>query len=202
LANRLTHGMAVFLCLPATVMMIVHAAQTEDAYRIVSSAIFSISLLLFYVVSTLYHSIRSPAVRYVFRVLDHAGIYVVIAGTYTPFTLVTLREGHGWLLFGVVWTLAVAGMVFKSFMTHRLSFIAPIFYILLGWLIIFDLNNLIRLLAPTGFKLLLAGGVIYTLGVFFYAVDRIPFNHAIWHLFVMAGSAAHFLSIYWYVVPL
>ena len=202
LATRLTHGLAALLCVPAAAMMFVSASESGDFYRIVSTTIFSLSLLLFYLVSMLYHSIRSPAVRYLFRVLDHAGIYVVIAGTYTPFTLVTLREGRGWLLFGIVWGLALAGVVFKVLMTHRLRVIAPIFYLVLGWLVIFDYDSLVQALAPGGFRLLLAGGVIYTVGVAFYALDRIPYNHAIWHLFVIAGSACHFLAVYWYVVPL
>jgi len=201
-ANRLTHGLAALLCVPALVVLVVAATRTADPYRIVSATIFITALTLFYLISTLYHSIRSPALRYLFRILDHAGIYVVIAGTYTPFTLVTLRNGNGWTLFGVVWALAAAGMVFKTFMTHRLRALAPIFYILLGWLVMLDLDELVVTLHVGGFRLLLAGGVIYTLGVVFYALDRLPFNHAIWHLFVMAGSACHYLAVLWYVVPL
>lgn len=202
LANRVTHGAAALVCMPALVLMVMTAAKTDDPYRIVSSTIFALALMIFYCISTLYHTFRSPAVRYLFRILDHAGIFVVIAGTYTPFTLVTLRDGRGWLLFGIVWGLAIAGMIFKTFMTDRLRFLAPCFYIALGWLVVVDFNNLLAALAPTGFKLLLAGGITYTVGIIFYAIDRIPYNHAIWHLFVIAGSACHYLAIYWYVVPL
>jgi len=200
-ANRFTHGVAALLCVPALVVMVLAAVRTADPYRIVSATIFITALTLFYVISTLYHSIRSPAVRYLFRILDHAGIYVVIAGTYTPFTLVTLRNGNGWTLFGVVWGLAAAGMVFKTFMTHRLRALAPVFYIALGWLVILDFDALLAGLAPGGFALLLAGGVTYTVGIVFYAIDRIPYNHAIWHLFVIAGSACHYLAVLWYVIP-
>ena len=200
--NRLTHGFAALLSVPALVYMVISAADTGDPYRIVSVTVFSASLLLFYCISTLYHTFRTPSIRYVFRILDHAGIYVVIAGTYTPFTLVTLRDGHGWLLFGIVWALAVAGMVFKTFMTHRLRILAPCFYIALGWLVVVDMKGLMEALSPGGLKLLVAGGIVYTLGIVFYAIDRIPYNHAIWHLFVVGGSVCHYLAIYRYVVPL
>jgi hemolysin III len=138
----------------------------------------------------------------VFRVLDHAGIYLVIAGTYTPFTLVSLRESSGWVLFGVVWGLAIAGVIFKSFMTHRLAFLAPVFYIALGWLIVVDLEGLLTLVPIKGVLWLVAGGLFYTVGIIFYAIDRIPYNHAIWHVFVIAGSLCHYFSILWYVIPL
>jgi len=202
LFNRLTHGLAALLSVPALVFIVISAARTGDPYRVVSVTIFTAALLLFYSVSTLYHSVTTPSVRYVFRILDHAGIYVVIAGTYTPFTLVTLRDGHGWLMFGVVWGLAAAGMIFKTFMTHRLRIVAPFFYVAMGWLVMFDLKGLLAALAPGGFHLLLAGGIVYTVGIVFYAVDKIPYNHAIWHLFVIVGSACHYLAIYRFVVPL
>ncbi len=202
LANRLTHGLAALLSLIGLVFLVVKAAATGDPYRIVSSAIYASILSLFYLVSTLYHSAQRPRVRYVFRILDHAGIYLVIAATYTPFTLVSLRAGHGWVLFGIVWGLAIAGVIFKSFMTHRLAFLAPVFYIALGWLIVVDLEELLTVLPGAGVVWLVAGGLFYTLGIIFYAIDRIPFNHAIWHLFVIGGSLCHYLAILWYVVPL
>ena len=202
LANRLTHGLAAVLSIIGLVVLVTAAAHTGDPYRIVSAVIFCSGLSLFYVISTLYHTLRNPRVRYVFRVLDHAGIYLVIAGSYTPLTLVSLRQGSGWALFGVVWGLAVAGAIFKSFMTHRLAFLAPVFYIALGWLIVIDLEGLLTMVPTKGVLWLLAGGLCYTVGIVFYAIDRIPYNHAIWHVFVIAGSLCHFLSILWYVVPL
>jgi hemolysin III len=202
LANRLTHIFAAATSLVGIVFLVIAASRTGDPYRIVSSAIFCGSLSVFYVISTLYHTIRSPKSRYVFRVLDHAGIYLVIAGTYTPFTLVPLRESSGWALFGVVWGLAIAGAIFKSFMTHRLAFLAPVLYIALGWLIVVDLEGLLTLVPIKGVLWLVAGGLFYTVGIVFYAFDRIPYNHAIWHVFVIAGSLCHYLSILWYVVPL
>jgi hemolysin III len=202
LANRLTHGAALLASLPALVVLVVAAARTGDPYRVVAGTIFAGSLSLFYGISTLYHSLRSEKARYVFRILDHAGIFLVIAASYTPFTLVPLRAGNGWLLFAVVWGLAVGGMVFKSLMTHRLRFLAPVFYLTLGWLIVVDLDGLLSRVPGAGVRWLAAGGVAYTVGIIFYAVDRIPYNHAIWHLFVMAGSTCHYLAVLWYVMPL
>ncbi|MCM2266127.1 MAG: hemolysin III family protein, partial [Desulfuromonadales bacterium] len=183
MANRITHGAAVFVSVPALIVLLAAAARTGDPYRVFASAVFAGSLCLFYGISTLYHSLRSERARYLFRILDHAGIYLVIAASYTPFTLVSMRAGNGWILLGVVWTLAVAGIVFKSVMTHRLRFLAPVFYIALGWLIVVDLEGLLTMVPPGGVAWLFAGGVAYTVGILFYAIDRIPYNHAIWHLF-------------------
>ena len=202
LANRLTHIAAAILSLFGLVVLLVEASHTGDPYRRVSSAVFCSSLSVFYVISSIYHTVRSPKTRYVFRVLDHAGIYVVIAGSYTPFALVSLREGSGWTIFGLVWGLAAAGVVFKTFMTHRLAFLAPVFYIALGWMIVIDLEGLLTTVPLKGVLWLLAGGLCYTGGIVFYAIDRIPYNHAIWHVFVIAGSLCHYLSVLWYVVPL
>lgn len=202
LVNRLTHSVAALLSLIGLVVLVNVAARTGDPYRIISSAVFCGALTLFYIISTLYHSVRSPRARYIFRVLDHAGIFLVIASTYTPITLVSMREGSGWILFGVVWGLAIGGAIFKTFMTHRLAFLAPVFYIALGWLIVVDLEGLLTMVPPGGIFWLLAGGLCYTFGIIFYAIDRIPFNHAIWHGFVIAGSLCHYLAILWYVVPI
>lgn len=202
LANRVTHIVAVILSLFGFAVLVVEALPTGDPYRIVSSVVFCSSLSLFYVISSVYHSVRSPKTRYLFRVLDHAGIYVVIAGSYTPFALVSLREGNGWTIFYFVWGLAVVGVIFKSFMTHRLAFLAPVFYIALGWSIVIDLEGLLTMMPIKGVLWLLAGGLCYTGGIVFYAIDRIPYNHAIWHIFVIAGSLCHYLSVLWYVVPL
>ena len=202
LANRLTHSIAAVLSLIGLVILVTAASRTGDPYRIVSSAIFCGSLSLFYIVSTLYHTIRSPKARYIFRVLDHVGIYLVIAASYTPFTLVSLRENSGWILFGVVWGLATAGAIFKAFMTHRLAFLAPVFYIGLGWLIVVDLEGVLTMVPHHGVLWLVAGGLCYTVGIIFYAIDRIPYNHAIWHVFVVAGSLCHYLAVLWHVIPL
>ncbi len=201
LANRLTHLVAAICSLVGLVVLVVAASRTGDPFRIVSSAVFCGALCIFYVISTLYHTVRDPRTRYLFRVLDHAGIFLVIAGSYTPFTLVSLRAGNGWALFGVIWGLAIAGAVFKSFMTHRLAFLAPVFYIALGWLIVIDLEGLLTMVPIKGVLWLVAGGLCYTCGIIFYAIDKIPFNHAIWHVFVIAGSLCHYISVLYYVVP-
>ncbi len=202
LANRLTHIFAAILSLVGFAVLVVEALHTGDRYRILSSVVFCSSLSLFYVISSIYHSVQDPKTRYIFRVLDHAGIYVVIAGSYTPLALVSLREGNGWTFFYFVWGLAFVGVIFKAFMTHRLAFLAPVFYIALGWSIVFDLEGLLTMMPIKGVLWLLAGGLCYTGGIVFYAIDRIPYNHAIWHIFVIAGSLCHYLSILWYVVPL
>ncbi len=202
LANRLSHGLACLLSMVGLVLLIIASSRTGDPFRVISCSIYGSVLCLFYLISTLYHSLRNQKARYVFRILDHAGIYLVIAGTYTPFTLVSLRAGYGWALFGTVWGLAIAGVIFKVFMTHRLAFFAPVLYIALGWLIVIDLEELLTMVPSRGVAWLVAGGLSYTFGILFYALDRIPYNHAIWHLFVIAGSLCHYLAIFWYVVPL
>jgi len=201
LANRLTHGFGALLSLAGLVVLIVAAGATGDPWRIVSCSIYGSVLTLFYLTSTIYHSVRPPGLRYLFRILDHAAIYLVIAGTYTPFTLVSLRGAWGWSLFGTVWGLAVGGVIFKIFMTHRLRILGPIFYIAMGWIAVIAFKPLLTVLTPAGMAWLVAGGVAYTAGVVFYAWNRLPFNHAIWHLFVLVGSACHYFSVLWYVLP-
>jgi hemolysin III len=144
--------------------------------------------------------VRKPYVRYVFRILDHASIYLMIAGSYTPFALVTLRGPWGWSLFGTVWGLGAVGAGLKIYTTHRLHIIGPLLYIALGWIVVIAFKPLSAALALNGMYLLFAGGAAYTLGVIFYLWDRIPFNHAIWHLFVLTGSACHFFAIFYYVI--
>ncbi|BCA79692.1 hemolysin III family protein [Desulfuromonas sp. AOP6] len=202
LANRLTHGLGALAGVVGFVILMKAAFHTADPWRITSSAIYGTGLVTFYTLSTLYHTVRTPGVRYVFRILDHASIFLMIAGTYTPFTLVSLNGAWGWSLFGTVWGLALVGMTFKAFMPHRLRIVAPLLYIGLGWLVIIAIKPLLVAVPLPGVLLLVAGGVAYTLGVLFYAIERIPFNHAIWHLFVLAGSFLHYLAIYLYVVPM
>ena len=202
LANRLTHGFGAIVSVIGFVMLMGAAWRTSDPWRITSSAIYGTGLITFYTLSTLYHTVRTPGARYLFRILDHGSIFLMIAGTYTPFTLVSLNGTWGWSLFATVWSLAVAGMVFKAFMPHRLRIVAPLLYIGLGWLVVIAIKPLLAAVPLPGVLLLFAGGVAYTLGVLFYAIDRIPFNHAIWHLFVLAGSFFHYLAIFFYVVPM
>lgn len=201
LANRITHGVGALISVPALLLLLTTALRTGDPYRVTSSAVFAGSLCALYSISTVYHSVQNQRVRYVFRILDHTVIYLVIAASYTPFTLVSLRGRYGWILFSVVWMLAVAGMVFKSLMPHRLRFLAPVLYLGLGWIIVVDLEGLLTAVPSDGVAWLLAGGIFYTAGIIFYAVRQIPYNHAIWHVFVMAGSFCHYLAVLWYVLP-
>jgi hemolysin III len=202
LVNRLTHGFGALLSLIGVTFLIALAAGEHDGYRIVSACIYGGAMVTFYCLSTAYHSVRKPYVRYVFRILDHASIYLMIAGSYTPFALVSLRGPWGWSLFGTVWGLGTVGAILKIFTTHRLRFVGPLLYIGLGWIVVIALKPLSAVLVTPGMLLLFGGGVAYTFGVVFYLWDRLPFNHAIWHLFVLAGSACHFFAIYYYVTPL
>jgi hemolysin III len=200
LANAITHGIGAGLAVAGAVWLIV--AATHGAARlIVSCAIFSGSLVLVYLCSTLYHSLVRTRARHVFHILDHSAIYVLIAGTYTPFTLVSLRGPLGWVLFGVVWALAVAGVAFKSFAVDRFVAASTCVYLLQGWLVVFVARTLIHAIGWPATLWLAAGGAAYTLGVVFFAFDRIPYFHAAWHLFVLAGSIAHYVAVLWYVVP-
>jgi len=201
LANRWTHIPAVVVFLAGAGLLIVRAAETGDPYRIVSASIFAVCLSSFYVISSIYHSLKQPRLHYLFRALDHAGIFLVIAGTYTPFTLVTLRGAWGWSLFGVVWGAAIAGLVYKSLVPHRHKIVMPLLYLALGWVAVVALKPLRAAMVPEGIFWLFAGGLSYSVGLIFYAAGRIPYNHAIWHLFVIMGSVAHYLCILWYVVP-
>lgn len=201
LANRWTHIPAVAVFLGGAVLLIVRAAVTGDPYRVVSVSIFALCLSSFYLISSLYHSFKSARLRYLFRALDHAGVFLVIAGSYTPFTLVTLRGAWGWSLFGVVWGLAVVGLVYKSLAPHKHKIVMPLLYLALGWVIVIALGPLRAAMPPGGMFWLVAGGLSYSIGLIFYAAGRIPYNHAIWHLFVVCGSLAHYLCVLWYVVP-
>jgi hemolysin III len=201
LANRCSHGIGALVSVIGVIALITLASRQHDVYRVVSACVYGGAMITFYCLSTAYHSVRSPYIRYIFRILDHASIYVMIAGSYTPFALVTLRGAWGWSLFGTVWGLGTAGAVMKIFTIHRLRFIGPILYIALGWIVVIAWKPLFAALPASGILLLFAGGVAYTVGVIFYLWDRLPYNHAIWHLFVLAGSACHFFSIYYYVIP-
>ena len=201
LVNRCTHGLGALLSIVGVTLLIILAAGQHDGYRIVSACIYGGAMVTFYCLSTAYHTVRRPYVRYVFRILDHASIYLMIAGSYTPFALVTLRGPWGWSLFGTVWGLGAVGAAMKTFTTHRLPFIGPLLYIVLGWIVVIAIKPLSAALATNGMYLLFAGGAAYTIGVVFYLWDRIPYNHAIWHLFVLTGSALHFLAIFYYVIP-
>lgn len=202
LFNSITHGAGMVLSLAALVLLIVFSSLYGSAGHIVSCTIFGVTLLLLYTASTLYHSVQKPQVKRVFKIFDHSCIYLLIAGTYTPFLLVTLRGALGWTMFGIIWFLAASGVVLKVLFIHRFRIISTIAYVMMGWIIIFAIKPLADSLPSGGLAWLIAGGIAYTLGAVFYAWKKLPFHHAIWHLFVLAGSLCHFTSVIFYVIPL
>jgi len=199
--NGLTHGIGAALSIAGTVILVVAASLLGDPWKIVSFSIFGASLILLYSASALYHSLRSPKWRAVFKMLDHCAIFALIAGTYTPFLLVNMRGTVGWTLFAVIWGLAFTGIVLKLRFGNRYKLARVGIYLAMGWLVMFASGELIDTVSPLGFWLLLAGGITYTAGVVFYLANRLPYNHAIWHLFVVGGSVCHFFAIYYAVLP-
>jgi hemolysin III len=193
--NSLTHGVGAALAIAALSGLVSLAATQGDAWRVVAFSIYGSTLVLLYLVSTLCHTVRSPRARSLFRTLDHISIYLLIAGTYTPFMLVNLRGGWGWSLFGLIWGLAMAGIVFKAFLTGRLRGVSVAIYIGMGWVALIALKPILAAVSAAGIAWLSAGGVFYTLGVIFFAWHRLPHHHAIWHLFVLAGSTCHFIAV-------
>lgn len=200
LANAITHGAGAIMAVAGAVYLIV-ASTRGTAWHVASCAVFAGTLVLVYVCSTLYHSLVRTRARHVFQVLDHSAIYLLIAGTYTPFTLVSLRGPVGWILFGVVWALAAAGVVFKSVAVGKFPLASALVYLFQGWFVVFAGRPLIRAISWQGTLWLAAGGLAYTVGIIFFAMDRRRYFHAAWHLFVLAGSAAHYFAILYYVVP-
>ena len=201
IANGITHGIGAGMSIAGLVVLIVKSSQTDRALAIVSFTIYGTTLVLLYLASTLYHSLPNPRARRIFRILDHSAIYLVIAGTYTPFTLITIRGPWGYSLFGVIWGLALAGVVFKAFFVGRWDLISTIVYIVMGWLAVIAWSPLQAALPTGGIALIVAGGLSYTIGTIFYAWHRLPYHHAIWHLFVLGGSILHYLAVLLYVTP-
>ncbi len=200
LANTITHGVGAALAIAGAVYLIMTSTRGSP-WVVASCSVFACTLVFVYACSTLYHSLVRTRARHVFRVLDHSAIYLLIAGTYTPFTLVSLRGPVGWTLFSVVWTLAIAGVIFKSFAVDRFAVASALVYLFQGWFVIFAARPLFHAIPLHGLLWLAAGGIAYTLGILFFAFDRIPYFHAAWHIFVLAGSAAHYCAILFYVIP-
>ena len=195
IANVLTHGAGAVASLVGAAVLVTVAALGGDAWKVVGSAVFGTTLVLLYTASTLYHAARSPVARARLKVLDHCAIYLLIAGSYTPFTLIGLRGGWGWSLFGVIWGLAVAGTVFKLFFTGRFPRLSTAVYVAMGWLAVVAIGPMVQRLPAATLAWMVAGGLIYTAGTVFYHSRRIPYAHAIWHLFVIGGSACHFAAV-------
>ncbi|MEX2473868.1 hemolysin III family protein [Marinobacter sp.] len=199
--NSATHGLGALLSIIGTVALVAGASQLGDIWKVVSFSIFGASLILLYVSSALYHGARRPEFRAVFKTLDHCAIFLLIAGTYTPFLLVNMRDTSGWTLFVVIWALALTGVVLKVIFRNRFKLVRVGIYVAMGWLILFASSDLAASLNDTALYLTIAGGVVYTAGVLFYLADRVPYMHAVWHLFVIGGSALHFSAIYYGVLP-
>lgn len=199
IANSITHGIGLLMSIPALVMLILNAAETANPWRIVSFSIFGASMIILYLCSTLLHSITHEKVKDFFEKLDHSSIYLLIAGTYTPFVLVAIRGSLGWTLFGIVWALAIIGIVFKCYYVKKYIVTSTILYVIMGWLIVMAIVPLYHAIGMTGFLFLIGGGLLYTVGSVFYVMQKIPYFHAIWHIFVLAGSALMYFCVYLYV---
>jgi len=196
-----TCAVSLLLGIAALAILVILASLYGDAGRIVSFTIYGVSLVTLYTASMVYHSARSKKMKAIFKIIDHSAIYILIAGTYTPFTLISLRGGWGWSLFGAVWALALLGIAFKIMLIKKFKILSTLTYVFMGWLVVIAVVPLAREITLGGISWLLAGGLLYTLGLIFYAWNRLPFNHAIWHLFVLSGSACHFFAVLLYVLP-
>ncbi len=200
IGNATTHGLGALLSIVAIILFVVYTKNQNDYFKLVSSLIFGSTLLLMYLSSTLYHFISEPQLKQWFRVLDHSSIYLLIAGSYTPFMLVTIRGPWGWTLLTVVWSIAVAGVIFKLFFINRFSFASTMIYLVMGWLAVVAIKPICQNLSVEGLSFVVAGGLCYTIGVVFYLWKRLKFSHTLWHLFVLAGSICHFFAVFLYVV--
>jgi hemolysin III len=201
LANCLTHGAGLILSIIGSAVLIILASSYGQWLHIVSGTIYGITLILLYAASTLYHSSKSRGYKNIFQSLDHCAIYLLIAGTYTPFTMITLKGGLGWILCSVVWILAVSCIAARLFAPERFKSISAITYLVLGWLSLVAIKPVISILPLSAVALLMMGGIAYTAGIMFLGARRIPHNHAIWHLFVLFGSICHYVAVLLYVIP-
>lgn len=200
--NAITHGIGTLLAVAGLVLLTVFAYLYGDMWHVISSSIYGTTLVLLYLASTLYHSFTNERVKYIFKIIDHSAIYLLIAGTYTPFTLIPLHGTLGWTVFGLVWGLAVLGITLKVFFVGRFKLISTMCYVFMGWFIIFAIKPLIATVPTLGIVWLMIGGLFYTLGTIFYLWHKLPYHHAIWHLFVLAGSISHFIAVFFYVIPI
>ena len=197
--NAISHAFGALLGIAAIVLLIVFDTHKTE-WSLFSVIVYGISIIVLFTASTLYHAVKREKLKHYFRIIDHIGIYLLIAGTYTPVLLITLEDSLGWILFWVVWGIAGFGVVLKLFFTGRFGVFSTLLYLLMGWLIVFDFSTLSSLVHPNAILLLIAGGLAYTVGIIFYAIEKIPYNHVIWHLFVLTGAICHFFMVLLYVV--
>lgn len=200
IASSILHGLGVLLGVVGITIMLVFSGQQGDVYKIAASIIYGVSMILEYAASTLYHSLTNLKAKYVFKVLDHAAIYLLIAGTYTPFCLITLRDNNGIMWLAVIWSLALIGIAFEAFWVFRPKWVSVLIYVTMGWLVIFTIKSLVANLDPAGVWLLVLGGLSYTVGTIFYVFKKIPFLHAIWHGWVLLGTFLHFFAVLLFVI--
>lgn len=199
--NIWSHFIGLLLSVVGLILLIRRAIDLENTWAIVSFPIFGVSMIILYLASTLYHFSKKPKLRYRLNIFDHAAIYVLIAGSYTPFVLVSLNGKEGYTIFLIVWTIALFGIIFKVFFTGRFTILSTILYVAMGWLIIFSGQSLMKNLNFNGLIWLISGGISYTIGAVLYSINKIKFNHAIFHVFVLLGTLCHFIAVYFYVIP-
>ncbi|TXG39292.1 PAQR family membrane homeostasis protein TrhA [Seonamhaeicola maritimus] len=197
--NSITHGIGALFGIAALVLLVIYETKKTD-WSLFSVIVYGISIIILFTASTLYHSVSSEKRKHYFRIVDHISIYLLIAGTYTPVLLITLSDTLGWLLFWVVWGIAAFGVILKLFFTGQFETFSTLLYLVMGWLIVFDFSNLSEAVDSNAILLLFAGGLAYTGGIIFYVIEKIPFNHVIWHLFVLAGAIFHFFMIFFYII--
>lgn len=195
IANGITHGLGAILSIAGLAVLVALAALYGTVWHIVSFSIFGASLIILYTASTLYHSIQIPQARRVLRIIDHSSIFLLIAGTYTPFLLTALRGPLGWTLFGIIWGIAILGILFKVFFIGKWEVVSTLAYVAMGWLCVIAFGQMLATMPAHAVAWLVAGGITYTIGVLFYAIKKIPYNHTIWHLFVLGGSFCHFFAV-------
>jgi len=200
IANSIIHGVGVLLSIVGLTVLVIFGVLSHDGWKLGSGIVFGVSLVLEYAASTLYHSFPWERAKHLFKIFDHVGIYLLIAGTYTPFTLVTLRDQGGWWFFGLVWLIAAIGISVEAFWVYRPRWLSALTYLAMGWLVVIAVGPLTSALPSEGIWLLLAGGLAYTIGTVFYVLKKVPYMHAVWHLFVLAGSACHFFAVIIYVI--
>jgi hemolysin III len=202
IANSVTHGIGVLLSIAALVLMIVFSVKYDaGTTNLLSMIVFGISLIILYSASTIYHSIPGGKAKSILKILDHSAIYILIAGTYTPFSLITLKGKIGMTILTVVWSIAILGILLQIFMKKKNVILSTLLYVGMGWVVIFAFNPLVEALPKNGLELLVAGGLAYTFGAVFYVMKKVPYFHMIFHLFVLAGSILHFLCVFFYVLP-
>lgn len=202
IANSITHGVGIVLSIAGLAVLTAFASVFGSVWHIVSCSIYGATQIILYTASTLYHSIQQPRAKALLRRLDHAAIFLLIAGTYTPFTLVSLRGPWGWSIFGLIWGLALLGIALQGVLIRYGPLVTALPYLAMGWVAVVAIKPILAAVAPGGLALLAAGGMAYTLGSVFYVWRRLPYHHAIWHVFVLAGGILHFFAILFYVIPL